>query len=517
MPGADRDHRPACGAARGEGAGLLRLIIAACAAACAAPPAPVRSVPEPVPAVAPIVVPAGVDSAVAVRADSVAQLSFVSLAEQERAVELQRTGQALVTRTDSLWAAFARSRDSTRSVAPGDSVRAREAALAGGRTLVALDRELRRPEVATSELAARSAVLLDSAQHALEDAFRLDPFDPRTRLWLAQVYELQARRAGQAAAYQRAIDELEKLAALTPDQHGVFAMLANDHYQLGQWRPAARNYREAARVHLATYDLAADAEAAPDSTLLHGYARAEADMWVRLRDAAEARTAYARALGYARMAAESSYVRGELDWIAWDGGRIESSAMRDSLVDVERRGELGGAREGYRRLRSLVTAPRAIDEVDWRLAIVEYAMGDGDTAAVRLRELVGRTARDSTGAAEDSIGARYLADYATLCLNLGRSALRERRDNRTALKYFEQAAQVVWSGQAVAFLEIATLLQGNVALALRSAEQALAREASLTPEQRKSLYRLLMGLHRRAGDFEKARRFRDALLAPRGA
>ena len=510
MPGADLDCRRPWSAALGACWGLLSLFIAACAAA------PVRIAPEPVPVVAPVVVPAGVDSGVAAQADSVAQVSFVSLAQQERAAELQRTGQALLTRTDSLWAAFARTQDSTRSIAPEDSVRARDAALAGGRTLVALDRELRRPDVATNELAARSAVLLDSAQNALENAFRLDPFDTRTRLWLAQVYELQARRAGQAAAYQRAIDELEKLAALTPDQHGVFAMLANDHFQLGQWRPAARNYREAARVHLATFDLTADITATPDSTLLHGYARAEADMWVRLRDAAEARAAYARALGYARAAAETSYVRGELDWIGWDGGRLESSAMRDSLVDVERRGELGGARDGYRRLRTLVTTPRAIDEVEWRLAIVEYTMGDGDAAAVRLRELAGRTARDSTGAARDSTGARYLADYASLCLNLGRAALRERRDNRTALKYFEQASQVVWPGQSVAFLEIATLLQGNVALALRSADQALAREASLTPEQRRALYRLLMGLHRRAGDFEKARRFRDALLDPRG-
>ena len=485
----------------------------AAAVACAAPSRVVQTAPAPTPD--PIVVPAGVDSSVAARADSVAAVSFVALPQQERAEALQQVGRALLTRTDSLWDAFARSKDSSaRSVTLDDSLRARDAALAGGRALVALDQQLRRTDVTTSELAARSASLLDSAQTALEGAFRINPFDARSRLWLAQVYELQARRAGQAAAFQRAIDELEKLAELTPDQHAVFAMLANNHFQLRQWSPAAVNYRAAARVYLATYDLVASEEAPADSTLVHGYARAEADMWVRQADATAARAAFARALGFARTAEDSSYVRGELEWIAWDGDRIGSSAMRDSIVEIERTGDLNGARDGYHRLRSLVSAPRAVDEVDWRLAIVEYSLGHGDSAVTRLQAVAARTLRDPTGAARDSIGARYLADYARVCLNLGRAALRERRDNRTALKYFEQSSQVVGPGQAVAFLEIAGLLQGNAPLAIQAADKAFAREATLTLEQRRALYRLSMGLHRRVGDFEKARRFRDALLSP---
>ncbi len=490
--------------------GVCWSVLGSAVAACAAPPRAVQTAPAP----ATIVVPAGVDSSVAAHADSVAAVSFVGLPQQDRAEALQRVGRALLTRTDSLWDAFARSRDSAQSVAPGDSARARDAALAGGRALVALDQQLRRPDITTSELAARSATLLDSAQSALEAAFRLNPFDARSRMWLAQVYELQARRAGQAAAYQLAIDELGKLAALTPDQHGVFAMLANNHFQLRQWGPAARNYHEASRVYLATYDLVADEKVVLDSTALHGYARAEADMWVRQRDAPEAQAAFARALSYARTAEDTSYVRGELDWIAWDAGKIASTAMRDSIVETERKGDLGGARDGYRRLRTLVTAPRAIDEVEWRLALVEYNLGEVESAVNRLRELAARTARDSTGAALDSSGTRYLADYGSVCLNLGRVALRERRDNRTALKYFEQASQVVWPGQALAFLEIAGLLQGNTTLAIRAADQALSREGSLTLDQRRALYRLLMGLHRRVGDFEKARRFRDAFLDP---
>ena len=111
---------------------------------------------------------------------------------------------------------------------------------------------------------------------------------------------------------------------------------------------------------------------------------------------------------------------------------------------------------------------------------------------------------------------RYFDDYGTLTVNMGRSARVDARDSRTALKYFTQATELSWSGQAVAHYEVARLVQGNVEAALQSANQALAGEDALSTEQRLELYRLLMELHRRTGDFDEARRFRDAYRALRG-
>ena len=68
----------------------------------------------------------------------------------------------------------------------------------------------------------------------------------------------------------------------------------------------------------------------------------------------------------------------------------------------------------------------------------------------------------------------------------------------------------------MAYFESARLVQGNVEAGLESANLALAEETSLNDQQRGDLYRLLVELHRRMGDFDAARRYRDAYRALRG-
>ncbi len=466
---------------------------------------------EPEPVAAPTIVPAGVDSTVAAYADSVAEVSFVDVDRQTQADSLQQAGRAQVERSDSIWAALTARQDSLREVSPDDSARAQEAVTQGGEALLELDRLLRESELEAEALAQRTAVLLDSAQAALEAAYTLNPFDSRSKLWLSRVYELQARRLGQAEAYQQAIDELEKLSQLTPDQHTVFALLANNYFYLEDWASAAENYERAAVVYEATYDLVPADSVVLDSVLVFTYVRAEADMYIRRLDSERAEVAFRRALLYAQGPEDSTYIEGELAWMAWDDGNIASSFARDSIVAIEQSGDLETARTGYLALLPLLSAPRAVDETDWRLAIVDYNIGNTEAAAERLQSIVGRTAVDSAGAPVDADYERYFEDYGTICLNIGRDFLHEQRNNRTALKYFEQASRFVWPGRAVAYLEIATLVQGNVSLALENAGRALTYEADLSVDERRSLYQLLMGLHRRTGDFDAARRYRDAI------
>lgn len=485
-------------------------VLAALAAGCGvAPQAPVVM---PVP----VVVPAGVDSSVAAEADSLADQAFVDLERQDRAAALQQEGRLLIGRSDSAWTAHDAAIRARADVAPGDSARAAAAATAGGRALVELDRVLRDTTLGDDAIRQQTARLLDSAEATLEVARNLNPFDTRTIFWLSRVYELQARRLGREEVHARAVTTLEKLARLTPDQHGVFAMLANNLYHLGEWQRAADHYRRAADVYLASYDLAGDEHPALDSALVFGYVRAQADMHVRMLDATGAAAAFARALGFAATTADSAYVRGELAWMAWDDMNIASVVARDSLAALAQAGALAAARDGFHALRATLSAAGAIDEIDWRLAIVDYNLGAGEAAAERLHALAGRIPQGPAGTPRDSAAQRYLDDYGTLCLNLGRQALLERRDNRTALKYFEQAARIGWDGRAAAHLESALLLQSNVPEALGRARHALTGEATLTTAQRLDLYRLLIGLYRRSGDFDQARHFQEAYRALRG-
>lgn len=486
----------------------VALVVAGCGGASmeTPPPAPmpVRSVP------------AGVDSTTAMEVDSIADASFVSEADETQAFALQEDARLIVERTDSMWLVMSELIEADEMVSEADSLEAREAANQGGVALVQLDSLIRSSDLDEEALARESGVLLDSAEISLERSFQLNPFDTRSRVWLAQVYELQARRLGRAEQYQRAIDELEKLALLTPDQHGVFAMLANNYFYVENWDGAALNYEKAEEVYLATYDLVIDDPQPLDSATVYAYAQAQADMHVQRLDAGRALEGYQRALDFAPTVEDSAYVNGELEWMAWDDQNLRSAFTRDSLLTLEQGGDLAGARSGYAALLPDLSAQTAIDEIDWRLGIVEYNLGDNEEAANRLQALVARAPTGPDGVPSDQAYARYFDDFGTLLVNLGRGFRVEQRDRRTALKYFTQATTFPWSGRAVAQFESARLLQGNVEAALENANLALADETSLNDQQRGELYRLLMELHRRTGDFDAARRYRDAYRALRG-
>jgi len=463
----------------------------------------------------PTEVPSGVDTVVAVAADSLADASFVEAAEQDQALELQQQGRLMVERTDSLWLAMSALIDSGKVVSGEDSLAANTATNEGGLALVALDSLLRTSDLEVEAIAQRTAVLLDSAEVALEGAFQLNPFDTRSQVWLAQVYGLQARRLGQSESYERAIEELEKLTLLTPDQHTVYAMLANNYFYVANWDAAAINYQTAEDVYVATYDIVVDDVPPLDSAVVFTYVQAQGDMHLQRLDATRALESYNRALPFATTPEDSAYIAGELEWMAWDDMNIASSFTRDSLLALEQSGDVAGARQGYATLLAGLTSRTAADETDWRLAIVDYNLGSAEPAAERLQALVARTPTDAGGVPIDPTYARYFDDYGTLCLNLGRSARVERRDNRTALKYFTQATELHWSGQSVAHYEVARLVQGNLPAALESATMAAADVEALSVEQRLDLYRLLMELNRRAGDFDKAREYRDAFMTLR--
>ena len=149
-------------------------------------------------------VPAGVDSTTAMEVDSIADASFVTEAQEGQALELQEEARLIVERTDSMWIVMSALIDAQDAVSEPDSLQARDAATEGGVALVQLDSLIRTSDLDQEALARESAVLLDSAEVSLERSFRMNPFDTRSRVWLAQVYELQARRLGRSEQYQSA-------------------------------------------------------------------------------------------------------------------------------------------------------------------------------------------------------------------------------------------------------------------------------------------------------------------------
>lgn len=456
-------------------------------------------------------IPAGVDSTVADYADSLAATAFVSIDEQEAAAFQRNEGVVLTGYSDTLWTYLEMGQDSSGSVSGADAEAALRAANQAVGPLNQLIQLTQSTDLDSLTALRRQEVLLDQAQDALEASIRLNPFDLQTQGVLAQVYTAQAQRLGQARAYEEAIGILEKLTRLRPDQHTLFIALGNNYYQLKKWNEAASNYSRAEIVYLETYDLVAtDAPSEPDAALLYQYATRQADVHVNRRDANAAMAAYERALELAPDNSEVAFIKGEIEWLNWDRGNLTASFARDSLIVLEQEGQLEDAERGFAQLLPQLQSQQAIDETEWRLAAVQYKVGKGDEAADRLLNLVRRVdINPETGVPMDSLATRYLDTFGAICFNQAMVYLGEKRDNRTALKYLEQAVQFPWKDRARAYLESAKLLRSNVSEAKRRAHEALKEADMLTATDQKELYGLLATFYRTEGDFDEARKFLD--------
>ena len=243
---------------------------------------------------------------------------------------------------------------------------------------------------------------------------------------------------------------------------------------------------------------------AQDSLTLFNYSYYYGESSAYLYDTPVAMDALNRAKTYAPGQAELDIVDGVIEWIEWDGGNIRASERRDELAFLEGE-DLQAAEDGYHDLMAMLQTQSAINEITWKLALVEANLQKNESAVSRLKSLVDRLPETAVDEAENEKVKQYLDAYGTLCYNLATENLRDRRDKRGALTYYLQSASIEWENRSRAFLEAAKILQNNTNEAIRYAEQGL--EAKPTTEDMKSLYALLVSLHRRAGNQSEARRY----------
>ena len=458
-----------------------------------------------------VYVPPGVDSTTAERADSLAGRSFVSLEKQRKASERAREGRSLVQISDSLWTYLEMGNDTTNidSVSQERKNKAIRAFNRGADSLRKYLKTANASKVDSTKLAQLQADLLNGAQKAFEEAIQLNPYDDQTRNYLGQVYELQAERLQRKKAYQKAIDVYEKLTRLRKDNPVPFLNLANNYFQTEQYEKAAENYRTARETYLESVKLSLDTARQVDSSRVFEYARAEAESHRYARNADQASEGYRLAKTYAVNPEQINVAESGIEFVNWDDGNIDASFARDSLAALASEGKLSAAAQGFRGLKPQLRTQSAKDEIDWRLAQAEYQSGDRAQAADRLQALARRTETDSDGAPVDSTYQRYFDTYGTICLNMGR----DKRDEelRTALKYFQQSAEVPWERRGLAELEAGKLLRNNVKKSVEYLERALDNREALQVEERLDLYRNLVKQHRRLGHRDEALKYREML------
>jgi len=460
-----------------------------------------------------LLIPAGVDSVTASEAEQVANSSFVTYEEEQQAQVAKEQANAYRASSDTLWYYLALNETADHQVTEEDSIRAIQTFNEGAEFYIEMQRLGQNPGMTQAELESRHLELANSAINQMEESLTLNPYDSETRLRLSQLYSIKADRMNDMRDYEKAIDVLEKLVRIEKGDAFIYEVLGDNYAQVENYQLASENFNKAKQTkketaRLSDYYFENNAYSAQDSLDIHLYAYYEGDSYINLFEADEALDAFEEAKQWAPTEEDRELTQSEIEYINWDDGNIPASFARDSIITLEKNEQLAEAESGYRTLLPQLKTQSAKDEIDWRMAVVQYQNGKEEQAADRLMNLVQRTPTDGNGAPSDSTYSRYFNDYGSICLNIGLRHLSE-RNRSTALKYFQQSAKIEGQNKVRANLYIADLLSNNIQEAIKHAKRAEEEMQMLSEEDQKELLNLLTDLHRRDGNLEEARRYRE--------
>lgn len=460
-----------------------------------------------------LLIPAGVDSAVAADAEKLANESFVSFEEEERAAAARQQAEAYRAQSDTLWYYLALTPSADHEITEEQENEAIRTFNRGAQFFLEM-RDLNQsppPGMTQAEMDRRHRELTDQSILAFEESIRLNPFDNQTRRLLAELYGIKAIRLQEEENHRKAVDVLEKLSRVEQGEPYIFELLAINYEALGNYRQAAENYRKARETleslaEMTDHYFEHGTHLEEDLQAMHLYAYYEGDAYINLLRPREALAALNVAMQLAPTEEDSAIVQTDIDFINWDNGNIAGSFSRDSLAALASAEQYVQAESGYLALMPNLRTQSARDHIDWRLAIVQYEMGKEEEAAERLMKLVERSEKNPDGRPVDPDYQRYFDAYSTVTFNLGQRKLSE-RDRRTAHIYFRQTATIPGQNQARANLLIADIVRNNLPEAIRHAQLAEQDIELLNESDRKSLYALLTDLHRRNGDMDQARHY----------
>lgn len=467
-----------------------------------------------------VFVPAGVDSTTAMIADSIAQQLFVDWQSQELARRKADSAQVLLAGSEELLAAL-QTKEEGGNVAPEDTLEAIKKYNEAADSFIAASQTANDSTLSVTKQKELVGKQLHLAVTSLEEAVVLNPFDRQTHTMLARAYQKLAGLHAQDQYWGRAAEIFTKLVHMDAGQHSFFGNLASCYMRLGVWNKAVENFAIAESVLLesAVFQVPPDQPlndqtiaAAIDSATYFTYVYNQAYANARLFREEETFRDLRRARILARDEENAELVQGLYDWGMWDDGKLETADKRDSILVYIDRGQFElAARESEILLPNLRTN-RARQEINWRLAILEYArLKRPDDAINRMKRIIEFYEHDTTGLAQqDTMLSQYKNAYGSMCYNIGSKAKDVDRDQRLALAYFMQAVSISWPGEAKAHLGIADLIRNNAQQSVDAAKMAYELRHQLSGNELCAALELIVdGLRRQRKIAEATRYFEE--------
>ncbi|MFH1012046.1 MAG: hypothetical protein V1784_12540 [bacterium] len=423
-----------------------------------------------------VAVPQGVDTTTAGEADTLARLLYGSPeaeAAAEREMEKGKEDFALGDELRKLADSLARIeiRDTTKAKPRGviNTVRT----LFGDTTVMS----------PASEESLRAMTAFRNAAKHFRRAMQLVPQSPDPPLWLAATLDRLQEWAESAKTY-RIVLETRK------GEHRLWFNYAYASLQAANFEAAITGFQKAIDVYKLTEG--------QEVSLPNQYRIFLADAYARTYQDGLALATFRSALTFASPE-DSAQILKTIEWIHWDNGGIRTAEYRDEAFRAERERRFGDARRAYLQGIQVARTQAAREELEWRLALLEYTEFEPTMGLDRMKNLIEK----NPGAKQE-----YRESYGKMCYGYAQQ-LETKKDARTALSYYLQGTKFDWSGQGACFVELARLAANDPAKAITFGTRAL--DFSLTKEQLRSAYSILEDAYRQQNNWEMMRKYRQAL------
>jgi len=346
------------------------------------------------------------------------------------------------------------------------------------------------------------------ADEEASQAKLLNPFNLNTRGLLVQINMMLGNLTSRADYYVTAVNELENLLLVDKSNPDVYTRLAECHYALGNWAKCDENFREAETVLHAVSQFKMienpgagnDVDTSKWVYLLRGQGEARAKLYD-----AEGATSF---LTQAYELTDSETLRTELNnflsWIKWDDGNIRASELRDEVHVLEQSADYKQAREKYIDLLNHLKTQRTSNEINWKIASIEYQHLNRQKDAVeRLFGVLKNIPRDDPAVPDHE---RYRKDYAAMCFSLAMD-YSKMNEMRLAYIYLRQASKIEWDYRARSYVQMALLSQSNPDETIRNCTFALSESQQLSSEEIYKIHQMLFYAHKQKGNYTDARHY----------
>lgn len=411
--------------------------------------------------------PLGVDSLTIAEADSLIPHLFVGFKEKQRAIQYYEQGQEALSTADSLWIVY-QSEFSGKASIKADSTD---------------DKMKKKRQNFLDDM----KTFLTKAEKKFRKSVDIDPFSLNSRDGLVRTHFLKAEIEENKSDYEQAEHVLRDMIERERGEHQLFFNLGECCFNLENWPEAFENYKRATDVFLQTKKFNRDSSLtsmAQDSIwngIYFTYLYSQSVSLSKMYRADEAIAMIQKAKEVASSDEHKSIADRYEKWLNWDNGNIQTAEKRNEILKLVNEEKYGEAAARFEKLGQSLSDGAAKDEIEWRIAGLEFQyLNKKEQACERLLRVVRQwkpIALNSKN--EDEKFQQYLKDCGAMHYHVGMSYI-DKSDYRLARQYLDIGAEIDWFGKYKCQLELAKINKHNPQLSLDLIEKVLSVQSNLS-------------------------------------